>query len=519
MKAMPDTHSCDRLSDERALDEAMRWDLIVVGGGIYGAMAALEATRRGYRPLLLERDDFGSATTHNNLRIVHGGLRYLQHLDLPRHVESVGERRWFLRFLDDLVLPLPCVMPLDNRGLHRPSILRLALWLNDLFSATRNKGVRRDRVLPRGRVLGESELAARFPALQARGATGAALWYDAFIPNVLRIAVEVLRWAVMHGAVARNYVKVVGLWTEKGRLCGVRAHDDRTGKCYSLRTTTVINAAGPWCREVGAWAGGTHDELFRPSLAWNILIDRPGTGGGEHALALKGDAKGQVFFFVPWKGRVLAGTAHSAWSGDPSHPYPSREQLLHFLEELNRADPTLELREDDVLRVFSGLLPARQAGTAELSDRGLVIDHGKAGGVKGVYSLSGVKFTTARRLAEHVIEQIFPGRQGLSYNKFPRPKHPESLAHLLALPFDWMPSEGDDWWLDELERIAHAEGVLHLDDLLLRRTTLGDNPKRALAVAPAVCDHMGWVHPRRETEIERVAMRLRAGMLDAPAPL
>ncbi len=176
------------------------YDLIVLGGGIYGASVALEAARSGYRPLLLERADFGGATTWNSLRIVHGGLRYLQTFDLPRIRESVKERRWFLAHFPELVRPLPCLMPLHSRGLQRPSLLRLVLSLNDLFSWDRNRGVPENVRLPLGRMLSARETAVVYPEVPRAGLRGAAKWYDAAMSSSQRVLIEMLHWACAAGA-------------------------------------------------------------------------------------------------------------------------------------------------------------------------------------------------------------------------------------------------------------------------------------------------------------------------------
>ena len=162
---------------ERTLPAAScdEYDLVIVGGGVYGAALCLEAARRGLRPALLERDDFGGATSWNSLRIVHGGLRYLQSLDLHRFRESVAERkRWIVDF-PDLVRPLPCLMPLYGDGMHRPMVLRAALVLNDALSAGRNRGTRPDRNLLSGRVLSAAQTVERFPRVRGDGLKGAAL--------------------------------------------------------------------------------------------------------------------------------------------------------------------------------------------------------------------------------------------------------------------------------------------------------------------------------------------------------
>ncbi len=147
-------------------------DLVIVGGGIYGIMLALEAGRRGKRSLLLEKDDFGGATSLNHLRTVHGGLRYLQSLDLARFFESVTERRWFLANFPALVQVLPCLMPLYGRGLKRASIMRAGLLLNDCLGLKRNAGVDARKCLPQGKVVGKRFTRNAFPHGRPQGLAG-----------------------------------------------------------------------------------------------------------------------------------------------------------------------------------------------------------------------------------------------------------------------------------------------------------------------------------------------------------
>ena len=131
-----------------------RYDLVVVGGGVHGIALTLEAARRGLRALLVERHDFGSQTSWNSLRIIHGGLRSLQRLDIRQFREMVEERRWWFRHFPELVEPLPCLMPLYGRGVERPTVIRLALKTSDLLSVQRNRDVRPDRALSNGSVVG-----------------------------------------------------------------------------------------------------------------------------------------------------------------------------------------------------------------------------------------------------------------------------------------------------------------------------------------------------------------------------
>ena len=180
------------------------FDIIIVGGGIYGAMLLLHATQQDQRVLLLERGDFGSETSYNSLRIIHGGLRYLQTLDIIRFHQSVTERQWFLSTFPDLVKPMPCLMPLYNKGAKRPGILKAALMLNDMLSARRNRGVNHSHSIENGRILNAKETRKIFPGVVDTGLTGSALWYDAHAPDTQRIIMETIKWACSIGGHAFN---------------------------------------------------------------------------------------------------------------------------------------------------------------------------------------------------------------------------------------------------------------------------------------------------------------------------
>ncbi len=478
----------DPASAERA-----RHDLIVVGGGIYGAMLALEASARGLRPLLLERDDFGGATSWNSLRIVHGGLRYLQKLDLHRFRESVAERRWYLRELPDLVRPLPCLMPLYGTGLHRPAVLRAALRLNDLLAWRRNAGVRTDRTLPSGAVLSPDETARRFPAVERSGLRGAALWHDAVMLNSQRVLIEVLRWAAARGAVLLNYVEAVGLLTDGGRVTGVRAVDRRTGEERTFRSPVVVNAAGPWAGAVARLAGPERPELFRPSLAFNAILDREPIADLATAVAPRRPG-GRIYFLYPWNGRMLAGTYHAPWT-DPVGPPTAPVALVDdFLADLNAAVPSLHLTRRDVVRVLAGLLPAARAGSADLAVRETILDHG-ATGLSGLFSVSGVKYTTARLVAQKTVALAFPEARPTAA-QIGRPE-----------PVPIRDAEGMERWAEAdrpgalayVRRLIAEESVLQPDDLLLRRTDWSMDPasgeRLAGLVAEAAAPAGGWREP------------------------
>jgi glycerol-3-phosphate dehydrogenase len=447
---------------------AKSYDLVVIGGGIYGVALTFEASRRGYRAVLLERADFGGGTSWSSLRIIHGGLRYLQSLNVRRFRESVTERRWFLRHFPDLVRPLPCLMPLHGRGLKRPAFLRLALAGNDLLGLDRNLGLEPWVRLPRGRVLSARETLRLFPQAGQRGLRGGALWYDAVMLSSERVLMDLLGWACRCGATALNYMEVERIVIEDGRSAGVEARDRITDRAHRFRAPRVVNAAGPQVRLLARRADHDLPTLFRPTLAFNLLVDRPPLA--EIAVAVQPhQPEAQVYFVLPWKGRLLAGTFYAGLPEATLEPQVAEDQVKRFLDDLNAAVPGLDLAPRDVIQVFAGLLPGRRPGAAELATVPVVHDHGTRGGPRGLYSVSGVKFTTARQVAEITLRTIF-GRE--LRPRLNAPERPQPLVDLTdqTLLSTAAPFEGEARAIETLmRRLVREEAVIHVEDLLLRR--------------------------------------------------
>lgn len=454
-------------------------DLVVIGGGIHGCMVALEAARRGYRPLLLERQDFGGATTWSHLRILHGGLRYLQVLDVSRFRESVRERRWWSARFPELVAPLPCLMPLYGDGLRRPAVLRAALAVNDLLSWDRNRRVPEAAHIPAGRSLSPEQVLERFPYARREGLRGGALWHDASLERPQRLVMEVLRWACSTGATCLNYVEATGLEVRHGRVAVVSARDRAGGGGLTFRTRRVVNCAGPWARGLARELHEDVPALFRPSLAFNLLLDVPAPSRDAVAVEPEG---GRTYFLRPWRGRLMAGTFHAPRSGSPpptDEVSPRPEEVEAFLGALRRAVPTLPLETDRVVRAYAGLLPVEREGTVELTDRPVIVDHGKVGGPAGLVSVSGVKLTTARAVAVRALRKLFAGDL--------RPRSGAPSARVRPAPVDPLPAGAFLRLLEEapseatarLRTLAEREAVVRPEDLLWRRTDWSDDPEFA----------------------------------------
>ncbi|HKH49222.1 MAG TPA: FAD-dependent oxidoreductase [Thermoanaerobaculia bacterium] len=460
------------------------WDLIVVGGGIQGVALTLEAARRGLAALLVERDDFGGATTWSSLRIVHGGMRYLQSLDLPRYRESVAERGWLLRHFPDLVAPLPCLMPLyaQPRGgrLRRRSTFRLALAANRFLSRHRNDGVQPDRHLPPGRLLGVEETLRIFPQVDRDGLRGAALWYDGVLTEPSRLVIEMLRWASACGARALNYVEANGLLLDGERVAGLRVVDRASGRHLELRAPVVVSCAGPWSRALAARFDRDLPELFRPVLGFNVLLDREPPSHCAVAVTARG-ANAKTWFITPfgWT-RTLAGTRYLPAASDLGGG-PREEDVAAFLAELAAALPGFGARSAPVVQVLWGWLPAVADGGTVPSSHPVVHDHGAAGGPAGLWSVSGVKLTTARSLAEQVLTRVLARRgqplPALGTVARPPADPPPLLSHLLGLV-----SREPEIVRELLQEIAARQAVVRVEDLLWRRTDWGLLPEAGAAV-------------------------------------
>lgn len=392
-----------------------RHDLVIIGAGIYGACLAWEAARRGLSVALLDAGDFGHATSANSQKIIHGGFRYLQHLDVKRIRESVRERRRFLRLAPHLVRPMPVILPTHGRGLQSRTMMRLAAWLYDLLSWDRNVGVRDPaRRIPRTRMLSRAECLRRLPGLPVEGVTGAVVWHDGQIYNSERLTLAFVRAAAARGAGVANYLRVTELLITDGRVTGVRAEDRLTGASRDVRGRVVVNASGPWVNRVlGLLKGRTISQISHVKTI-NVIIDRPLADG--HAFSVTSappSGAGETarrLFVTPWRGRTILGSSHG-WTGEtPEGCAVTSREIEGLIGDFNRAYPGARVQPEEVCGTYVGLLPHesgdRVDDPARLARRYRVVDHGRAGGPVGLLSVIGVKYTTARDVAEKTVGLI-----------------------------------------------------------------------------------------------------------------
>jgi glycerol-3-phosphate dehydrogenase len=497
------------MNNERNLNRAsdIEYDLIILGGGIYGTMLLMEANRRHLRCLLLERDDFGSATSFNWLRILHGGFRYLQTVNLRRFRESVSERSWFIRTFPDLVQPLPCLMPLYGKGLKRPYVLRIASKINDWLSHSRNDGLEKDKILPNGKVISATETLKLATGIRSAGLKGGVIWYDALMPDSQLLIKTVLKWATDQKAVVLNYMSAESLQQTDGNVSGVFARDRETGKRHLFSAPCVVNTTGPWSRRVAATFHKDIPSLFHYSKAWNVWFKRNAVS--KCGLALTPDRPGaRTYFLVPWKERLVIGTGHAACATPDRHGKPALSELKNFIDDINDVLPDLHLSINDVQYIFSGLLPADTPNTDKLAVHEVIVDHSKEGGVKGLYSVSGVKFTTARLVAKKVLQKIFPTKKQVATVDKKTFERYLKESHHLAGKGDGTPLQELSVNLNNFTKIAKTEAVVHLDDLIFRRTNLWEKQDLALQIAKELTTTMNWNEHKANKELLRLQSAL-----------
>ena len=393
--------------------------MIVVGGGIFGICAAWDAVQRGLSVALIEQEDFAGATSANCFKIVHGGLRYLQHADLFRMRESNRELNALLRIAPHLVSPLPIVIPTYGHGLQSKEILRLALLAYDLITCDRNSGLKDpQRRIPRPQFMSRQECLSLFSGLKSEGLTGAVTFHDGHMYSPPRLALAYLKSAVNAGADAVNYVQATDILQRRGGVYGVRARDVLSRDSLEIRGRIVLNAAGPWAERL-LW----HRMNLRltPALLYSrdacFVVARPLLK--PYALAVQGKTRDpdavlsrghRHLFIVPWREHTLIGVWHTVFAGEPGEFTVTAEELQRFLDEINQAYPPLGLTLDDVAMWHAGLVPfgENEAGAADLSygKRSHLIDHAEAHGVEGLISMIGVRYTTSRGVAQRAIDLV-----------------------------------------------------------------------------------------------------------------
>ena len=390
---------------------SQNFDVLVIGAGIHGACIARLAAMTGLRTALIEKGDFSGATSRNSAKLVHGGLRYIQHFDVRRIRESmVSQRAWF-RFAPHLVRPLRFIIPTYGYATRGPIALAGGVVAFHMIAAGRNAGIRPEVRLPRSGMMSRRRLVAAHPALDRKDVTAGAFWHDGQMLDASRLTIECVWDAVAAGAVVANHVASVSLLNGSAGVQGAVVRDALSGRELEVRAALTINATGPWVDRVlqtgpSAVRGGRTTLWTR-----NINLVTRRLYPGEDALGVQsqrasdaavGKSK-RLFFTSPWHGCTVIGTTHDLYGDEPDAVAAPDDVVAGFLQEVNDAAPGFRVEACDVRSLHIGLTPSEDAET-ERAKRSLLLDHEAVHKVPGLVSVAGIKYTTAPVVAAKTVE-------------------------------------------------------------------------------------------------------------------
>jgi glycerol-3-phosphate dehydrogenase len=551
------------------------YDVLVIGAGAFGAAAARDAALRGLRTALIERADFGGATSAECFKMVHGGIRYVQHADVPRLRASSHERSALLRIAPHLVQPLPIAIPAYGHGRQGRAFLAVGATVYDLLTADRNSGIRdRQRQIRRSRMLSRSRLLDLFPHLSSAELSGAVVFEDGQMHNPARLVLAFVSSAIDAGATACNYVEATKFLWRDSAVCGVRARDRLSGEEFDVRARLTLNAAGPWAdylqndsQRFGAWRRlpFSRDAYF--------IVDRAPTS--EYGVAVQGLSRDKDavlgrarrhLFAVPWRDKTLFGVWHTLFPDFPDGAHVQPEEIETWIAELNSVYPALQLSPSEVSFANCGLVPFGETATAtELSfgKESRLVDHRAAHGVEGLVSLVGIRFTTARadaaRALEMLLRQLPRAPRGADTARLPLAGGEiDDFAAFEAQALRTRPGGVDTGSMRGLLRnhgtryvqvlrtqdshevvgacipdtttllaeVRHAmehEMAMKLEDVVMRRTELaaGSHPgRRALeAAAMEMAQHLRWSDGRMREELLATERTLARHLARVPSAL
>jgi glycerol-3-phosphate dehydrogenase len=371
------------------------FDVLVVGGGITGAGVARDAALRGLRTALVEQDDFASGTSSRSSRLVHGGVRYLEHGQLGLVFESSAERRTLQRIAPHLVRPLAFTWPVYAGARVPRWKLAAGLTLYDLLALFRNVG-RHERLDVAG-------VLAREPRLRSDALVGGARYWDAATDDA-RLTLATIRSAIAAGAVVVNHARVVSLGETAGRVMSARVTDAILGSSVDVSARVVVNAAGPWSDTVERMADGTARPAVRGSKGVHVSVPHARIGN-VGALTLLAPSDGRVMFVLPAGDFTIIGTTDTYETVEPDQVRASEPDVSYLLDAANHFFPTAHLVRDDVVSAWAGLRPLKADGDAA-NPSAASREHAITEQVPGLVRVTGGKLTTYRAMGRQVVDAV-----------------------------------------------------------------------------------------------------------------
>jgi glycerol-3-phosphate dehydrogenase len=497
-----------------------RFEVVVIGGGITGAGVALDAASRGYSVALLERGDYAEGTSSRSSKMIHGGLRYLQNLDLGLVREALLERQLLVQLAPHLVYPTPFLVP-DFPDRRRDRRLGIGLNMYDVMATTRVGRSRREMRSSkeededfywspdRHRTIDHDEVLELVPSLAPRDPKNAYLFYDCQTDDV-RMVLTVLGEAERFGATMLNGAEVTEVTLDAaGRATGVAFVEAESGERIEVGADNVVNATGVWADRIRPEEVVGEEDVPRiaPSRGTHVLIDRDVLSTGDAACIVPA-GEGRAIFALPWYGRTLVGTTDSDFEGDIDRPRPGEEDVAYLLEAVNDFFG-LSLGDSDLVGAYAGVRPLISTGdpkkSVDISRRAELYETSS-----GMLTITGGKLTTWRRMAKQTVDRLVE-REGR-----------EAPCHTAEIPLG-MEAREEDLRAPEgvgeeaLAQLAFRYGHAARDVLALAR----EDSKLARPIVPGRPDLLAEavIAVRREqarTVADVLLRRTRLGLLAAP---
>jgi glycerol-3-phosphate dehydrogenase len=371
----------------------VRFDVVVIGAGINGAGIARDAAMRGLKVLLIDKGEPGEGTTVASTRLIHGGLRYLEHFEFGLVHESLRERETLLRIAPHLVKPLAITIPIYKQSKRGPLMIRAGMVLYDLLSWGKS--------LPSHRMLSRGETLKQLPGLNPDGLVGSALYYDAQVEFPERLVMANVRSAREFGAEVRTQTRVTNLTVDHGKVSGVEL-----GGRQFAEGAVIINAAGPWIDCVLERVPVKSPKLIGGTKGSHIVV-APFPGATANALYVEARSDARPIFIIPWNKSYLIGTTDVRFEGDPDEVRCEPWEIDYLLSETNLALPAAHLMPDNILHTYSGVRPlpvTSEKDEQSITRRHFIREHPQ---LPNLLSIVGGKLTTYRSLSEECVDVIF----------------------------------------------------------------------------------------------------------------
>lgn len=375
------------------------FDVVVVGAGINGLGIARDAALRGLRVILLEQDDICSGVSAWSGRLVHGGLRYLEHRDFALVRESLRERELLFRLAPHLVKPLRLIMPLSSHSRRPAWLIRIGMFLYDALSF--------DKKTQGHEVLNRDAILRRFPGISPDGLRGAVVFTDGQVEYAERLCTEVALAAAGAGAVIRTKARVEEPIMENGRVAGVRYRNTLTDEMHEVRAPIILNVAGPWIDRIFRRGAPDQPRLNGGTKGSHLIVD-PFPGAPDDVVYYESKTDGRLVLVIPWMGRYLIGTTDLRFDDDPGEARCDADEMDYLLGEVNELIPSAKLTPSEVLFTYSGVRPLPYAPDVEEWEipRSHVL-HDHTPDLPGLITVVGGKLTTYRQLAQDAIDDVF----------------------------------------------------------------------------------------------------------------